>query len=115
MAYEDEQPLEGAHKLERKDRETAARKTSLLDNLTDVFTSQNARSDPVVGSFDRLFLHCSRCKKETDHTARSKSCPSRESLGDDLDTVTDDQLLAKLIIPKDVPEPQEQLDLVDSW
>ena len=115
LAYEDEQPLEGAHKLERKDRETAARKTSLLDNLTGVFTSQNARSDPVVGTFDRLFLFCSRCKCETDHTARLKSCPSRESFGDNLDIITDDQLLTKLIIPKDEPEPEEQLDLVKSW
>ena len=34
------------------DREHQARKTSLLENVTDVFTHQNASSDPFVRTFD---------------------------------------------------------------
>ena len=40
-------------KVERFDREHMSRKTSLLDNMTDVFTHKWASSDPVLRSFDR--------------------------------------------------------------
>ena len=45
--------------VEMYDREHQARKTSLVDNVTDVFVHQNASSDPVVRSFDKQVKHCS--------------------------------------------------------
>jgi hypothetical protein len=39
--------------VELYDREHQARKTSLEDNVKDVFTHQTASSDPVVRSFDK--------------------------------------------------------------
>ena len=38
--------------VEMYDREHQARKTSLLENVTDVFTHQNASSEPFVSTFD---------------------------------------------------------------
>ena len=52
LANQSEQSLEGRHKVERSDREHLARKTSLVDNLTDVFRHKWAASDPVLRSFD---------------------------------------------------------------
>ena len=69
LACQSEQSLEGSHKVcfcsvglnkltvklqvERSDRENLARKTCLVDNLTDVFRHKWADSDPVLRSFDR--------------------------------------------------------------
>jgi hypothetical protein len=46
--------------VEMYDREHQARKTSLEDNVKDVFTHQTASSDPVVRSFDKQVKHWSR-------------------------------------------------------
>ena len=63
-----EEGLETIHKLLRRYRETRARKTSLDDNLKDVFHLLLLRSDPRVRDmFPKLY--CSRCKVHG-HTVR---------------------------------------------
>jgi hypothetical protein len=66
-----EEGLEALHKLVRCFRELGARKTSLEDNIQDVFTHLFIRSDPTIRSFNRMLV-CSNCS-ETDHTRRG--CP----------------------------------------
>ena len=75
LGNQTEEPLEAQHKLLRSTRELLARKTSLHDNLHDVFTFLYTRSDPIVRSKRRTFK-CSFCKK-LGHTIRS--CTSRKS------------------------------------
>ena len=71
-----EEGLEAIHKLVRRFRELGARKTSLEDNIQDVFTHLFIRSDPTIRSYNRL-LTCSNCS-ELDHTRRS--CPLLKSI-----------------------------------
>ncbi len=68
-----EEGLETTHKLVRRFRSLLARKTSLDDNLRDVFKHLWVRSDPVIRSHARVLL-CSHCQEEG-HTKRS--CPER--------------------------------------
>lgn len=67
-----EEGLESLHKYVRKFRSVLARKTSLSDNLSDVFSHLFIRSDPIIRSQKRL-LECSVCSV-IGHTKRS--CPS---------------------------------------
>ena len=75
-----EEGLEATHKLIRRYRSLLARKTSLSDNLRDVFKHLWTRSDPVVRSFART-LQCSQCNL-LGHSKRScatlKDCGSNE-------------------------------------
>ena len=71
LARLSESGFESVHKVEMYDREHQARKTSLVDNVRDIFTHQTASSDPVVRSFDKKPL-CSRCWSVEHHTV---SCP----------------------------------------
>jgi hypothetical protein len=66
-----EEGLEAIHKLVRRFRELSARKTSLEDNIQDVFTHLFIRSDPTIRSYNRLLV-CSNCS-EINHTRRG--CP----------------------------------------
>ena len=70
-----EEGLEAVHKLVRRFRELGARKTCLDDNIQDVFTHLFIRSDPIIRSFNRLFV-CSKCS-EIGHTSRG--CPNLKS------------------------------------
>ncbi len=70
-----EEGLEATHKLDRRFRSLLARKTSLSDNLRDVFKHLWIRSDPVIRGFGRVF-QCSHCNQKG-HTKRS--CPERQS------------------------------------
>ena len=66
-----EEGLEATHKLIRRFRYLLARKTSLSENLRDVFKHLWTRSDPIVRSFART-LHCSKCNSPG-HSKRSCS------------------------------------------
>ena len=66
-----EESLESVHKLVRRFRSLLARKTSLLDNLRDVFKHLWIRSNPIIRSHERRF-HCTYCDADG-HTKRS--CP----------------------------------------
>ena len=65
LARLSESSFESVHKVEMYDREHQARKTSLADNIRDIFIHQTASSDPVVLSFDKKPM-CSRCSS-TEH------------------------------------------------
>ena len=64
-----EEGLESTHKLIRRFRSLLARKTSLSDNLRDVFKHLWTRSDPIVRGFART-LHCTKCDS-LGHSKRS--------------------------------------------
>ena len=66
-----EEGLEATHKLIRRFRSILARKTSLSDNLRDVFKHLWTRSDPLVRGYART-LTCSGCKS---HGHSVRSCP----------------------------------------
>lgn len=70
-----EEGLEASHKLVRRFRSLLARKTSLSDNLRDVFKHLWIRSDPIIRQHARKF-HCTNCSA-TGHTKRS--CPMLKS------------------------------------
>ena len=71
-----EEPLESNNKLIRKFRESLARKTNQLENLTDVATRLWVKSDPIIRSLKRA-LYCKVCDKFSDHTMRSSQCPQK--------------------------------------
>ena len=73
LARLSESSFESVHKVEMYDREHQARKTSLADNIRDIFIHQQASSDPVVRSFDKN-PRCSRCSSTEHYTV---SCPSK--------------------------------------
>jgi hypothetical protein len=75
-----EEGLEALHKLVRRFREHSARKTSLKDNLQDVFMHLWVRSDPSIRAQARL-ISCSYCG-EDGHSKRS--CKERFSSTDTL-------------------------------
>ena len=64
-----EEGLEALHKYVRKFRSVLARKTSLNDNLSDVFSHLFVRSDLIIRN-QRRVLECSVCH-EFGHTKRS--------------------------------------------
>jgi hypothetical protein len=64
-----EEGLETLHKLVRRFCKMLARKTNLLDNLTDVFAHLWIRSDPVIRSKKKT-LECTHCSG-FGHTKRS--------------------------------------------
>jgi hypothetical protein len=66
-----EEGLEATHKLVRRFRAILSRKTSLQDNLQDVFKHLWVRSDPVIRQHARV-LECTNCFSQG-HTRRS--CP----------------------------------------
>ncbi len=66
-----EEGLEAMHKLVRRFREHCARKTSLRDNLQDVFMHLWVRSDPTIRSQARV-LSCTYCQADG-HSKRSCS------------------------------------------
>ena len=68
--------LEALHKYVRKFRCILARKTSLKDNLSDVFSHLFVRSDPVIRC-QRRVLECSHCH---DYGHSKRSCPSRRQM-----------------------------------
>jgi hypothetical protein len=80
-----EESLEANNKLIRRFRERLARKTSLKDNLHDVFVRLWIRSDPRISSFARS-LCCSSCSGEG-HTIRSCTLFRHTALTHDDDLV----------------------------
>jgi hypothetical protein len=120
------------------DREHQARKTSLEDNVTDVFVHQNASSDPFVRTFDSqvkqqkpkylcqeninicLLMHnscqprCTRCGSVEHHTV---SCPTKR--GELAVTGSDDNIFNSLVVLDGEDEPQDQKkylrELQNSW
>ena len=66
-----EEGLEATHKLVRRFRAILSRKTSLQDNLQDVFKHLWVRSDPVIRQHARV-LECRHCFSQG-HTRRSCS------------------------------------------
>ena len=68
-----EEGLESLHKYVRRFRDILARKTSLRDNLADVFAHLWVRSDPLVRAHQRTLI-CSNCFK-SGHSVRK--CPDR--------------------------------------
>ena len=85
-----EEPLESCHQLIRKMREAGARKTSLEENIADVFTHVWIQSDPELRCKKRK-VSCSNCK-ETGHTIRKCHLLKEE------DEDADDKLLKKFFI-----------------
>lgn len=71
-----EEPLESNNKFVRKFRESLARKTNQLENLTDVASRLWVKSDPIIRSKKRD-LYCTVCDKFSDHTIRSSQCPQK--------------------------------------
>ena len=64
------------NKYVRHFREHLAKKTSQVDNLTDVSTRIWIKSDPIIRSMKRD-LYCTLCEKVGDHTIRSSQCPQK--------------------------------------
>jgi len=87
------------------DREHQARKTSLKDNLRDVFMHQTGASDPGVRSFDAQ-PKCSRCRSKDHFTV---SCPLKETLKSDS---SDDVIVKSLFIPPGEEAPRSQIAFV---
>ena len=73
LARFSESSFESVHKVEMYDREHQARKTSLVDNLADIFMHQTASSDPVTRSFDKK-PKCTHCSSIEHYTV---SCPTK--------------------------------------
>ena len=71
-----EEPLESNNKNVRHFREHLARKTSQVENLTDVSTRLWIKSDPIIRTMKRD-LYCTLCEKVGDHTMRSSQCPQK--------------------------------------
>ena len=55
-----EENLEALHKIARKIRESKARLRNMTDNITDILTRMNVRSDPVVQYYEPKVL-CKAC------------------------------------------------------
>ena len=89
------------HKVEMYDREHQARKTSLADNIRDIFIHQTASSDPVVRSFDKKPM-CSRCSSTEHYTV---SCPSKGGVARNS---THSDIFNSLIVMSDEEEPEDQ-------
>ena len=83
-----ESGLEGCHRSLRMTRDIGARKTSLTDNLWDVFKVLWIRTDPEIQSYRRV-LTCRICK-EQGHTIRS--CPTLKA---NLGEITEDDRLVE--------------------
>ena len=92
-----EEPLESNNKLIRKFRESLARKTNQLENLTDVATRLWVKSDPIIRSLKRA-LYCKVCDKFSDHTMRSSQCPQKIIYSPRL---SDDAFLLQFIVNQD--------------
>ena len=58
-----EENLEALHKIARKIRESKARLRNMNDNMTDIITRLNVRSDPVVQYYEPKVL-CKICGHE---------------------------------------------------
>ena len=87
-----------------KFRPPLARKTSLFENMKDVFTHKWADSDPVIRSFDRK-PHCARCGG----SHWTVSCPSKaQTLFSG-----DDALVQMFLIDEGETEPEDQVKLLD--
>ena len=89
-----EEPLESNNKYVRHFREHLARKTSQVENLTDVSTRLWIKSDPIVRSLKRD-LYCTLCEKVGDHTIRSSQCPQKLATSP---RQSDDSLFKQFII-----------------
>ena len=81
-----------------------SRKTSLLDNVSDIFLRKWAGSDPVNRSFDRK-PNCNRCKRSGHWTV---SCPEKKKF---FVTREDDFIVEKLLLNDIEGEPDEQIAL----
>ena len=81
-----------------------SRKTSLLDNVSDIFLRKWAGSDPVNRSFDRK-PNCNRCKHSGHWTV---SCPEKKKF---FVTREDDFIVEKLLLNDIEGEPDEQIAL----
>ena len=92
-----EEPLESNNKFVRKFRETLARKTNQLENLTDVATRLWVKSDPIIRSKKRD-LYCKVCDKFSDHTMRSSQCPQKIIYSP---KQSDDTFLLQFIVTQD--------------
>ena len=83
-----------------------SRKTSLLDNVSDIFLRKWAGSDPVNRSFDRK-PYCNRCKHSGHWTV---SCPEKKTF---FVTREDDSIVENLLLNDIESEPDEQIALYD--
>ena len=90
--------------VERFDREHLSRKTSLLDNVSDIFLRKWAGSDPVNQSFDRK-PNCNRCKHSGHWTV---SFPKKKTF---FVTREDDCIVENLLLNDIESEPDEQIAL----
>lgn len=100
LASKNESSCESVHKFEVYSREHLARKTSLEDNLEDIFGRQHLSGDPGVRQLDKQ-VKCSRCQSDDHFTV---ACP--------LKTMTvirrDDALVNSFLIADTEEEPSEQ-------
>ena len=83
------------------DREHQARKTSLVDNLTDIFIHQTANSDPVI----RLFYKkpkCAHCSSIEHYTV---PCPTK---GEVPVNSSHSDIFNYLVVMDDEEEPDDQ-------
>ena len=71
-----EEPLEINNKYVRQFRKHLARKSSQIENLSDVSTRLWVKSDPIIRSMKRE-LYCKICEQFCDHTIRSSQYPQK--------------------------------------
>ena len=90
-----EEGSEACNELIRKYREHLARKTSLEDNMIDIFVRLANESDPVLLGF-RSKLRCERCGEEG-HTRRSTKCCSRYDSINTIDASIDNLVILLLL------------------
>ena len=113
LARLSESGFESVHKVEMYDREHQSRKTSLVDNICDIFTHQTASTDPVVRLFDKRPM-CSRCSSVEHY---SVSCPTKEAVP--AASSSFDDIFNSLVVMDSEVEPDDQQKylrkLKNSW
>ena len=92
--------------VERFDREHLARKTSLFDNMRDVYMHKWAESDPVIRAFDRQ-AKCKHCG-EGHWTV---SCPLKKTIPDQ-ERIGDNYLVEGFLVREGDPEPEDKSTLL---